>query len=386
MDKCPALEKVNIHMSPSAASWDVEDMKQEFETDNSLKQEYVQRMTFMGKEVFHAKSLTLSVHLSKETGEEQLLFALPMVQDFEDHLLAFIIAGMASKKCSILSSNRRYSWTNIQSLNFCRCSFLTRIAFQVFVTHVLHHCKDLNLVKLEFYCFDGGLWESLDSINNAIIGTLTSIVFEYAISRRFEELETDVVDNFPPTLFECQTLKTIKLVQPRNFLMGLSSFATLTTLQLYQVEIDLENDTLSGCLNLENLLLIECAVPEDTESVMKVFSISASRLVNLQISGLIYNGLIVINASRLKFFNLNGTYPLFLSMVKCSSLEKVNLHMSPADDDMMPTFETDKLSMQQYICGMILVGKGLYNVKLFTFVHLSKEIGSTWLVGLAPNF
>ncbi|TXG55639.1 hypothetical protein EZV62_020895 [Acer yangbiense] len=398
MDKCPALEKVNIHMSPSTA----DDMMQELETDNSLKQEYVQRMTLMGKEVFHVKSLTLSVHLSKgkfilyydtvdaetkivefnkvsffkdfiaETGEEQLLFALPMVQDY---LLAYIIAGMASKKCSILSSG--------------------------FVTHVLHHCKDLNLVKLELYCFDGGLWESLDSIDNAIIGTLTNIVFEYAISRRFEELETDVVDNFPPTLFKCQTLKTLKLVA-----------------------IDLENDTLSGCLNLENLLLVECAVLEDMEPVMKVFSISAPRLVTLQISGLIYNGLIGINAPRLKFFNLNGTYPLFLSMVKCLSLEKVNIHMSPADDDMMPEFETNKLSMQKYVCGMILMGKGLYHVKSFTFVHLSKEtreeqllialpmvqdfdlnqlrdmlteivekhpipsseIGSTWLIGLAPNF
>ncbi|TXG55630.1 hypothetical protein EZV62_020886 [Acer yangbiense] len=59
-------------------------------------------------------------------------------------------------------------------------------------------------------------------------------------------------------------------------------------------------------------------------------------------------------------------------MVKCSSLEKVNIHMSPADDDMMPEFETDKLSMQQYVCGMILIGKGLYHVKSFTFVHLSK--------------
>ncbi|TXG55631.1 hypothetical protein EZV62_020887 [Acer yangbiense] len=83
---------------------DIYDTTQEFETDNSLKQEYVQRMILMGKEVCHVKSLTLFVHLSKETGEEQLLFALPMVQDFEVHLLAYIIPEMASKNCSILSS------------------------------------------------------------------------------------------------------------------------------------------------------------------------------------------------------------------------------------------------------------------------------------------
>ena len=109
------------------------------------------------------------------------------------------------------------------------------------MTRVLHHRKDLNLVKLKFYCSDG----ELDSID-AIIETLTSIVFEYAISHRFEELETDVVDNFPPTLFECQTLKTLKLGQTTKCLRDLSGFATLTTLQLSSVIIDLENDTFFG--------------------------------------------------------------------------------------------------------------------------------------------
>ncbi|KAK3184628.1 hypothetical protein Dsin_031914 [Dipteronia sinensis] len=110
MDKCPALEKVNIHMSPSTASRNADDKMQEFETDNSLKQEYVQRMILMGKEVCHVKSLALFVHLSKETGEEQVLFALPMVQDFEVHLLAYIIPEMALKKCSILSSETGRTW------------------------------------------------------------------------------------------------------------------------------------------------------------------------------------------------------------------------------------------------------------------------------------
>ncbi|KAK2647283.1 hypothetical protein Ddye_014772 [Dipteronia dyeriana] len=131
MDKCPALEKVNIRMSPSTSSRNADDMMQELETDNSLKQGYVQRMVVMGKEVCHVKSLTLFMHLSKgkfilyydtidaeteivefnkETREVQLLFALPTVQDFEAHLLAYIIPEMALKKCSIRSLEIGRTW------------------------------------------------------------------------------------------------------------------------------------------------------------------------------------------------------------------------------------------------------------------------------------
>ncbi|TXG55643.1 hypothetical protein EZV62_020899 [Acer yangbiense] len=158
--------------------------------------------------------------------------------------------------------------------------------------------EDLNLVKLKFYCSDGEL-DSIDSI----IETLTSIVFEYAISHRFEELETDIVDNFPATLFECQTLKTLKLGQTTKCLRGLSGFATLTTLQLSSVIIDLENDMFFGCLNLENLLLIECTLLADpVQVVMGDYTISAPWLVNLQISDFLYRGRLVINGPRLKFF------------------------------------------------------------------------------------
>ncbi|KAK4845160.1 hypothetical protein QYF36_001698 [Acer negundo] len=253
-------------------------------------------------------------------------------------------------------------------------SFLNSVTFHGFVTRVLHHRKDLNLVKLKFYYSDG----ELDSID-AIIETLTIIVFEYAISHRFEELETDIVDNFPATLFECQTLKTLKLGQTTKCLRDLSGFATLTTLQLSSVVIDLENDTFSGCLNLENLLLIECMVLADpVQVVMGDYTISAPRLVNLQISDFLYHGRHVINGPRLKFFNLNGTYPLLLSMDKCSALEKVNIHLSPSTasrnaDDMMQEFETDNSLKQEYVQRMILMGKEVCHVKSLTlFMHLSK--------------
>ncbi|KAK0588889.1 hypothetical protein LWI29_006655 [Acer saccharum] len=280
-----------------------------------------------------------------------------------DHIVYHILFLMDNKyavSTCVLSKNWRYSWTHIHSLNFCLRSFLNSITFHGFVTRVLHHRKDLNLVKLKFYCSDG----ELDSID-AIIETLTSIVFEYAISHRFEELETDIVDNFPATLFECQTLKTLKLGQTTKCLRDLSGFATLTTLQLSSVIIDLENDTFFGCLNLENLLLIECTLLADpVQVVMGVYTISAPRLVNLQISDFLYHRTLVINGPRLKFFNLNGTYPLLLSMEKCPALEKVNIHMSPSIDNSLK---------QEYVQRMILMGKEVCHVKSLTlFVHLSK--------------
>ncbi|KAK2651291.1 hypothetical protein Ddye_018780 [Dipteronia dyeriana] len=123
------------------------------------------------------------------------------------HILYLMDTKYAVRTC-VLSKNWRYSWTHIHSLNLCHRNVLNSVAFHGFVTHVLHHRKDLNLVKLKFYCSD----VELDSIDE-IIETLMSIVFEYAISHRFKEFETDIVDNFPSTLFECQALKTLKLGQ-----------------------------------------------------------------------------------------------------------------------------------------------------------------------------
>ncbi|TXG55640.1 hypothetical protein EZV62_020896 [Acer yangbiense] len=83
---------------------------------------------------------------------------------------------------------------------------------------------------------------------------------------------------------------------------------------------------------------------------MKVYTISAPQLVNLQIS----------------------------AWKNVPSLEKVNIPMSSsidprnADDDMMTEFETDNVSIQENVLRMMLMGKGLCHVKSFTLsVHLS---------------
>ncbi|KAK4845138.1 hypothetical protein QYF36_001411 [Acer negundo] len=142
-------------------------------------------------------------------------------------------------KCAVrtcvLSENWRYSCMNIHSLNFCRGSFLSSVAFHGFVTHVLHHHNNLNLVKLKFYYSDGDL---------------ESFTRKFILSHDTADAETKVV------------------------------------------ELDKE------------------------------------------------------------FFNLNGIFPLLLSMDKCPALEKVNIHMSPSAaswdvEDMMQEFETDNSLKQE---------------------------------------
>ncbi|TXG55633.1 hypothetical protein EZV62_020889 [Acer yangbiense] len=158
MDKCPALEKVNIHLSPSTA----DDTMQEFETDNSLKQEYVQRMILMGKE---------------ETGEEQLLFAWPMVHDFEVHLLAYIIPETTSKKCSILSS-----------FKFCKLVCLGIFLSPMFST----------------IASPSSIWSNSGFV--VAMQALMIRVLYYAISHGVENLESDVQnDNLSTTEGFCDS-------------------------------------------------------------------------------------------------------------------------------------------------------------------------------------
>ncbi|KAK2647276.1 hypothetical protein Ddye_014765 [Dipteronia dyeriana] len=181
------------------------------------------------------------LHTSKMRKIDRLSYLL---EHIIYHILSLLDTKYAVRTC-FLSKIWRYSWTHIHSLNLCHRSVLNSVTFHGFVTHVLHHCKDFNPVKLKFYCSD----VELDSIDD-IIETLMSTVFEYAISHRFKEFETDIVDNFPATLFECQTLKTLKLGQTAKCMRDLSGFATLTTLQLSSVIIDLKNDPFFCCLNL----------------------------------------------------------------------------------------------------------------------------------------
>ncbi|KAK2657174.1 hypothetical protein Ddye_010226 [Dipteronia dyeriana] len=295
------------------------------------------------------------------------------LSNLPDHIIHHILSLMDTKFAvgtCVLSKNWRYYWTNIHTLSFCRSSFVDSQVFYDFITHVLHHRNHLKLLKLE-----------IDCSKSAISDKITSLVFEYAISHGFEELDTNMI-YLPKTLFRYKSLKTLKTVCYFKY----SCFATLTTLELYYVMLDPKKDTFAGCLNLQNLQLIQC----DVEGVSGVYNISAPRLLTLQISDFLPSrGRIVIKAPRLKFFTLNAINPPRLSMDRCRSLEKVNVHLFPFmdydDNTIFNKFSFnhmayyDDKAMQYYVFRMRMIAmcRGISRVKSLTLsLNLSHQ--ETW--------
>ncbi|KAL5863501.1 hypothetical protein ACOSQ3_001015 [Xanthoceras sorbifolium] len=279
-----------------------------------------------------------------------------------DHIIHNILSLINTKEAvrtSVLSKKWRYYWTNIHCLNFNYRSFHRWFFYSGFVAHVLHHRKDLKLLKLKFNC-RGDPCE-IETYKDAV----KRIVFEYVIFHGVEEIETDFIDGFLP--IHLQTLKIVKLVHPIGYLTDLTGFATLTTLQLTSVKFNSSNDIFSSCLNLENLFLIHCEA--HGMRVTKHITISSPRLVNLEISYFRFyhlNGRILINGPALKFLIFNITYPLRLSIDKCLTLDSVNIHMSY---DNFPGFR-----MQGYVEKMILMGLELSHAKLLTLNFSKKKL------------
>ncbi|KAI9156352.1 hypothetical protein LWI28_004741 [Acer negundo] len=163
---------------------------------------------------------------------------------------------------------------------------------------------------------------------------LVENISNYALSKSLEEPDTNVTA-FSQSLYQCQTLRALKLGPYSSDLPNLSSLTLLMTLELTDVWLR-DCDFFSKCLVLENLSIIDC-------EVFSTLNISAPQLVKLVISnyrsskknrnGKIVrtspnDGKIVITAPRLKFFNLKEVDPLVLSMDGCPTLENVDIHIT----------------------------------------------------------
>ncbi|KAL5732497.1 hypothetical protein ACOSQ2_032189 [Xanthoceras sorbifolium] len=343
---------------------------------------------------------TKVVELNKETGEERLLFAFPMVSGFDlnqfatileelfsekkaqisnqmeidrlsnlpehiiHHILSFLDTKSAVQTC-VLSKIWRYHWTHIHNLDLeCRSNKITN--FKRFVLDVLHHRKPLNLNRLRFH------------LRSAKSQALMRIISSYALSKSLKELDTNLT-TFPPCFYQCQTLRTLKLGSCSSDLPDLSSLTLLTTLELTDVWLP-DCDFFSRCLILENLSIIECQVMSLT-----TLNISAPWLVKLIISkfrslkknraGKIMrsapnDGKIVITAPRLKFFNLKEVDPLVLSMDDCPNLEKVDIHMSQAVCQRVEGL----FHVKSYILDIFHMVEGLFHVKSFRIsLNFTKE-------------
>ncbi|KAI9157110.1 hypothetical protein LWI28_017114 [Acer negundo] len=349
--ECLALDKVDIHMSPPVRKIG--------------KKKWFAAMRDMVKGCCHAKSITVSlnvskgkfilyyssadaeikvVDLNKETGEERLLFAFPMVSGFDlnrfvtilremfgekktqisnqmeidrlsnlpEHIIHHILSFMDTKhaiQTSVLSKIWRYHWTHIYGLNLkCRSNRTTK--FKKFFLDVLHHRKPSNLNGLRFHLNGKKCWD------------LMRIILSYALSKSLEELDTNLT-TLLQSFYRCQTLRTLKLCSCSGYLAAsdlavLSSLTLLTTLELHDVWLR-DCEFFPSCLILENLSIIGCVMSLTT------INVSAPRLVKLIISN--FTSLeknregsfvstapkdvnILITAPRLKFFNLKEMDPV----------------------------------------------------------------------------
>ncbi|KAL5854404.1 hypothetical protein ACOSQ4_004206 [Xanthoceras sorbifolium] len=378
IDNCLAIEKVYIHMSPPVNS-------------QILTTLYASQLRDMVENCWHAKSIKVLLSISKEkyiiycsnvdvqikvtklnkeTGEERLVFSFDRDQlvtileeiitgkkshiisnqmEFDpltnlpyhiiQHILSFMDTKDAVRTC-VLSKKWRYQWMYIHSLNlYCRSNRITD--FKKFVLAVLDRREPLYLNRLRF------------CLGYAKSQALVRIISSYALSKGVEELHTDLT-SFPPSFFQCQTLRTLKLSHCKTELPDLSGLPLLTTLELTRVQLPNDCDNyFSRCSVLENLSLILCRVTSST-----ALKISAPRLVKLTVSCCFnfseknISRKIVITTPRLIFFKLEEMDPIALSMVDCSTLEKVDIRFlfkpcQKADDHKKQISILDMLHMLQ---------------------------------------
>ncbi|KAK2651281.1 hypothetical protein Ddye_018770 [Dipteronia dyeriana] len=219
----------------------------------------------------------------------------------------------AVKTC-ILSKNWTHHWTYVHSLSFDYKNFKTRKAFEEFVLHVLQSRQhSINIRKLRIFL---GAKQNRSLING---------VLDRAMLRQLEQLETDVC-SFPPSLLESRTLETLNFGDPSglfNVPSNSVTFALLKHLQLTGVDIDLDcNDLFSSCSNLENLRLTSCRV-----SNIEILNINLPRLVQLIITDIQYDGLIIISAPELKRFEFVWLYNPSLVLEIWSNMNEAKLEM-----------------------------------------------------------
>ncbi|KAK4839066.1 hypothetical protein QYF36_018813 [Acer negundo] len=433
VDKCLDLDEVNILISPSIyeqmTNWYTSEIRGMVEGLCNAKSISAALNLSKGKFVMYYSSVDAEakvVKLNQDSGEEEILFVFPMVSDLCLDQLATIVEDMLAEKIAhmsnhieidrlsnlpdpiihhilslmntkyavqtcVLSKKWRYQWTHIHSLNL-KFIFKTIGDFGHFVHKVFHLRKPYHLSSIKFH------------LNDYKSPSLAKVVSDYALSKNLEEFDTNLTV-FPPSLYQCQNLRTLKL-GPCSCMTStfpdLSSLASLTTLQLTDFALH-SCDYFSKCLVLENLSLIDCRV-----SCVMIFKISAPQLVKLTISNLKRwdymnrEQKIVIISPRLKLFNIYGVNPLVLDRVDCPTLEKVDIQLYP------PVSQKADDKKQAYMLDMIGMVERFYHVKSITvslnfskekfilyhgdvdgdnkLVELNKKTGVKQLIGLATVF
>ncbi|GKV53390.1 hypothetical protein SLEP1_g59921 [Rubroshorea leprosula] len=257
------------------------------------------------------------------------------------HILSFMDSKYAVQTC-ILSKRWVSVWTHLPVLKL-DSKFFNRVGnFRSFISQVLDHCENSNILTL-----------SICSPRKNLARSLVDKIISFAVSHSVQELDLSL--KYPigelQNVFRCQSLRVLKL----DLLCGLPlpnsiSLASLKTLILCKVRLKSENhcfDLFSSCLDLQNIVLDHVFL-----TISDIFNISAPALVSLTISKIIFyvakdakimyyapikDRKVVITAPRLTSFSFTCYRPMSLSMDNSPLLENVNLSMS--HDDLSDTQE-----------------------------------------------
>ncbi|KAL5799344.1 hypothetical protein ACOSQ3_032397 [Xanthoceras sorbifolium] len=250
-------------------------------------------------------------------------------------------------------TDTKYAVQTCVFLNFDHSSFSTWVGFKDFVLNVLWRRKSFDVRKIKFICGD----------------------------HRLEELDTDAIGDFPPSLenyqeslYGSKTLKTLKIYHSIEEFLG---FKNLTTLQISaSLPACFYPDLYNDGLNMKNLVLVNC----DLQSG-KVFTLYGSILVNLTISDFRCCEKIEINSDfHIGVLNWKGESPSLLSF-EGSAPDEVNIHMSPPVDCQTKNWFTTVRDMVEG--GKFILNYSCTNAET-KVVELNKETGEERLLFSFP--
>ncbi|KAK7311665.1 hypothetical protein RJT34_09948 [Clitoria ternatea] len=240
------------------------------------------------------------------------------------HILSFLHAKHAVRTC-ILSTRWKHLWKHLPTLILHSSDFWTFKTFTKFVSRLLSLRDGSSAINdLDF------------ERHGCIEPQLLKRIVKYAVSHNVQRLGISVkcdISHFPPCIFSCRTLTSLKLsVCPRGYIYGSTLFpkslnlTALTSLHLQHFTFCKgDNDRaepFSACNKLNHLIIDHCNVRDAL-----TLCISSDSLVSLTMRSDHSKDFfkIELDTPNLRDFAFSGTPYQQLLGKNVSSLEQVNV-------------------------------------------------------------
>ncbi|XP_057425452.1 putative F-box/FBD/LRR-repeat protein At1g78760 [Lotus japonicus] len=246
------------------------------------------------------------------------------------HILSFVKAKAAVQTC-ILSTRWKDLWKRLPSLILLSSNFWTYKSFTKFVSRLLTLRDGSTALHGLDFEHDGHIQPHL----------LKRIV-KYAVSHNVQRLGLSVtcaIEHFPPSVFSCETLTSLKLaVQPkgslseRTLLPKSLNLPALTTLHLEHFAFcandnDRRAEPFSSFKRLNSLIVGSCSLSD-----ADILCISNTSLCHLTVFNQfldLYEYNIELSSPGLHSFAFTGTpYQLLSESSNLSSIEEVNIDVA----------------------------------------------------------